>query len=105
MILEKVRAMLHVSGLPQFLWGEAARHAVWLKNRTLTKTLDGRDNPQAFTPLTLPTRSANSLRHSTVSNRVAGAGTNIFSRSSLMKWDLRSALSTVMNNFYLLFIF
>jgi len=38
-ILEKVCTMLHVSGLPKFLWGEAARHAVWLKNRTPTKVL------------------------------------------------------------------
>jgi hypothetical protein len=29
-ILERVRAMLHASGLPHFLWAEAARHAVWL---------------------------------------------------------------------------
>jgi IS30 family transposase len=40
-ILEKVRAMLHSSGQPKFLWGEAARHAVWLKNRTPTKALNG----------------------------------------------------------------
>jgi len=33
--------MLHASGQPKFLWGEAARHAVWLKNRTSTKALDG----------------------------------------------------------------
>jgi transposase InsO family protein len=41
MLLEKVRAMLHDSGLPRALWGEAVRHAVWLKNRTPTKALDG----------------------------------------------------------------
>jgi transposase InsO family protein len=40
-LLEKVRAMLHESGLPRALWGEAVRHAVWLKNRTPTKALDG----------------------------------------------------------------
>ena len=40
-LLEKVRAMLHESGLPRSLWGEAVRHAVWLKNRTPTKALDG----------------------------------------------------------------
>ena len=38
-LLEKVRAMLHASGLPKFLWAEAVRHAVWLKNRTSTKAL------------------------------------------------------------------
>ena len=39
MILEKIRAMLHASGQPKFLWGEAAHHVVWLKNRTPTKAL------------------------------------------------------------------
>jgi hypothetical protein len=38
-LLEKVRAMLHASGLPKFLWGEAVKHAVWLKNRTTTRAL------------------------------------------------------------------
>jgi Integrase core domain. len=33
-LLEKVCAMLHVSGLPQNLWGEAVKHAIYLKNRT-----------------------------------------------------------------------
>ena len=41
-ILEKIRAMLHASGQPRFLWGEAAHHAVWLKNCTPTKALDGK---------------------------------------------------------------
>ena len=40
-LLEKVRAMLHESKLPRPLWGEAVRHAVWLKNRTPTKALEG----------------------------------------------------------------
>ena len=31
--------MLHQSGLPKFLWGEAILHAVWLKNRTSTRAL------------------------------------------------------------------
>jgi hypothetical protein len=39
-IMERVRALLHASGLPRFLWGEAARHVVWL-NRTLTKAVSG----------------------------------------------------------------
>jgi hypothetical protein len=34
--LERTRAILHASGLPKFLWGEALRHVVWLKNRTST---------------------------------------------------------------------
>ncbi|KDQ50305.1 hypothetical protein JAAARDRAFT_142187 [Jaapia argillacea MUCL 33604] len=33
--------MLHASGLPQFLWREAAMHAIWLKNCTVMKALDG----------------------------------------------------------------
>ena len=36
-ILERVRAMLHQSGLPKSLWAEAVQHAVWIKNRTFTK--------------------------------------------------------------------
>ena len=38
-LLVKIRAMLHDSGLPKFLWGEAAHHAVYLKNRTWTRAL------------------------------------------------------------------
>jgi hypothetical protein len=32
--------MLHSSGLPKYLWGEAVKHAVYLKNRTPTIALD-----------------------------------------------------------------
>ena len=38
-LLEKVRAMLHESDLPKFLWAEATAHAVYLKNRTWTCTI------------------------------------------------------------------
>ena len=38
-LLEKIRAMLHDSDLPKFLWAEAAQHAVYLKNRTWTRTI------------------------------------------------------------------
>ena len=38
-LLERTRAFLHSSGLPKFLWGEAVKHAVWLKNRTPTRAL------------------------------------------------------------------
>jgi transposase InsO family protein len=31
-IVERIRALLHSSGLPKSLWGEAARHVVWLMN-------------------------------------------------------------------------
>ena len=47
-LLEKVRAMLHASGLPKFLWGEAIKHAVYLKNRSATKALDGRTPYEVF---------------------------------------------------------
>ena len=40
-ILERVRALLHSTGLPRTLWGEAARHIVWLMNRTSTKAVEG----------------------------------------------------------------
>ena len=38
-IVERIRALLHASGLPRTLWGEAARHVVWLMNRTRTKAV------------------------------------------------------------------
>jgi hypothetical protein len=38
-LMERVRAVLHASGLPHFLWGEAVRHVCWLKNLTSTKAL------------------------------------------------------------------
>ena len=41
-LLEKVRAILHGSGLPKFLWGEAVKHAIWLKNRSSTKVFEGK---------------------------------------------------------------
>ena len=33
--------MLHASQLSKFLWGEAMKHAIYLKNWTLTKALNG----------------------------------------------------------------
>jgi hypothetical protein len=41
-LLERIRAFAHDSGLPLSLWGEALRHAAWLKNRTATRALDGK---------------------------------------------------------------
>ena len=38
-LMEKVWVMLHESGLLKFLWAEAVPHAVYLKNRTWTRTL------------------------------------------------------------------
>jgi hypothetical protein len=35
-LLECMRTMLHQSGLPKMLWGEALNHAVWLKNCSST---------------------------------------------------------------------
>jgi hypothetical protein len=40
--------MLHASQLPKFLWGEAVKHTVYLKSRTLTKALDGMTPYEAF---------------------------------------------------------
>jgi hypothetical protein len=42
MLMEKVRALLHCSGLLQNLWGEALCHSTWLKNRTSTHALGGK---------------------------------------------------------------
>jgi transposase InsO family protein len=41
-LLERIRAFAHGSGLPKSPWGEALRHAVWLKNRTATRALDSK---------------------------------------------------------------
>jgi len=41
-IVERVQALLHASGLPKSLWGEAACHVVWLMNHTSTKAVTGR---------------------------------------------------------------
>ncbi len=41
MIAERIRALLHASGLPKYLWGEAAHHIVWLLNWTTTKAVEG----------------------------------------------------------------
>jgi len=40
-ILEHVHMLLHASSLLKILWGEAARHIVWLMNRTSTKSIEG----------------------------------------------------------------
>ena len=48
--LERVCAILHGSGLPKFLWGEAVRHMVWLKNCTSTAAVE------AKTPIEVITR-------------------------------------------------
>ena len=47
-LLERVRALAHTSGLPKSLWGEALRHATWLKNRTATRALDGKTPYEAL---------------------------------------------------------
>ena len=38
-LVERVRAMVHASGLPKNLWGKAIMHATWLKNRSSTRRL------------------------------------------------------------------
>ena len=49
--------MLHDSGLPHFLWGEALHHAVYLKNHSLTRALDD------FTPLEMLMHSKPNISH------------------------------------------
>jgi len=48
-IMDMVRPMLHASGLPLSLWGEAAHTACYLKNRMLTRGLPGITPYEAFT--------------------------------------------------------
>lgn len=40
-LVERASALLHASGLPKYLWGEALMHITWLKNRTVTHTQCG----------------------------------------------------------------
>ncbi|TFY50793.1 hypothetical protein EVG20_g11324 [Dentipellis fragilis] len=47
-IPERARAMLHASGLPKFLWGEAMKHSTFLKNRTSTRALEGKTPYEAL---------------------------------------------------------
>ena len=44
-VLERTCVVLHASGLPKFLWGEAAIHIIWLKSRTPTHTLSNGATP------------------------------------------------------------
>ncbi|GBE79997.1 hypothetical protein SCP_0211990 [Sparassis crispa] len=48
-VAEKGHAMLIAVGLPQFLWGEAVLHVIYLKNRMSTKALNGRTPYEAVT--------------------------------------------------------
>ena len=41
-LLEHARALLIDSGLPKFLWKEAMKFSMWIRNRTTTHHLDGR---------------------------------------------------------------
>jgi hypothetical protein len=47
-IVEQICALLHSSGLPKTLWGEAAHHVVWLLNRISTKAVDGKTPYEAI---------------------------------------------------------
>ena len=40
-IIEQICALLHASGLPRTMWGEAAHHIVWLMNQTWTTAVVG----------------------------------------------------------------
>lgn len=41
-ILERVRALMHQTGLSKGLWAECARRVFWTRNRTGTRALDGK---------------------------------------------------------------
>jgi hypothetical protein len=47
-IVGNARAMLFHSQLPKFLWAEAVSHAVWLKNRSPMKALNGKTPLEAI---------------------------------------------------------
>ena len=44
-LLECTHVFLHSSALPKFLWGEAVKHTVWLKNRMATCALPNGKTP------------------------------------------------------------
>jgi transposase InsO family protein len=41
-LLKRIHALTHANGLLKSLWGETLRHAAWLKNWMVTRTLDGK---------------------------------------------------------------
>jgi hypothetical protein len=43
--LDQARAMLFAAKLPRFLWAEAVRHSVWLRNRAPTRALQAQMTP------------------------------------------------------------
>ena len=47
-LLEHICTFTHSSGLPKLLWGEALRHATWLKNRMATCALNGKTPYEAL---------------------------------------------------------
>ena len=44
-LVERVWAILHQSGLPKNLWGEATHFCIWLKNRTSTQAIGRATTP------------------------------------------------------------
>ena len=54
--LDIARAMIIQSGQPNFLWAEAIRHSVWLRNRAITRSV-----PEAKTPYEIATQEKPSL--------------------------------------------
>ena len=43
--MERVRAILHQSGLPKNLWGKATHFCIWLKNRMSTRAIGKATTP------------------------------------------------------------
>ena len=68
MLVERVCVMIHASGLPKNLWGEAIMHATWLKNCSSTRHLGTKmpyetllpeeTKPLEYTSLGLPRQSS-----------------------------------------------
>jgi hypothetical protein len=84
-LLERTRALLHSSKLPKNLWGEAINHAVWLKNRTPTRSLPDGKTPYEMLYNTKP--NLGSLRE--WGNEVwvhTTAGTKLDGRSTIGRW-------------------
>ena len=49
MLMERIRAVGHASGLLKNLWGEVLIHVVWVKNQTASRVLNGKTSYELLT--------------------------------------------------------
>ena len=99
-LLEHTWAFLHSSTLPKFLWGEAVKHAVWLKNRMATHALLNRKTPYKMLYGKKPNLAG--LREWGTKAWVHDAsGTKLDSRSRIARWISFEEVSNAHQIFWL----